>query len=90
MLNTYGAAKTPSDGASIQTQIQTSPDGITWTTQHTNVIADGYRLSGKQEGFTEAFVEQGILVRANVSQIGSTTAGGDLSISVGIKIGEVV
>lgn len=89
MLNTYGAVKTPSDGASIQTQIQTSPDGIIWTTQHTNVIADGYRLSGKQIGFTQAFVEQGTLVRANISQVGSTTAGDTLSVSVGMKIGEV-
>ena len=84
MLNTYSAVKTP--GGSIQTQIQTSPDGIIWTTQHTNVIAAGYRLSGKQAGFTQAYVEQGTLVRANISQAG---AGSDLSVSVGIKIGEV-
>lgn len=89
MLNTIAAVKTPSEGASIQTQIETSTDGVNWTPQHTNVISANQRLSGILTGFTEAFVDTGTLVRANVTQVGSTEAGADITVSVGIKIGEV-
>lgn len=88
MLNTIAAVKTPSEGASIQTQIETSTDGVNWTSQHTNTITADQRLSGILTGFTQAFVDIGTLVRANVTQIGDEVAGADITVSVGMKIGE--
>jgi len=89
LLNTIAAVKTPSEGAAIETDIATSTNGVDWTTQHTSVIAPGQRLSEILTGFTAPFVDTGTLVRARITQIGSDVAGADLTVSVGIKIGEV-
>jgi len=86
--NTYSGVKTAPDGDDIQIYVQTSTDGENWTTQHTNTISDGSKLSGKCETFSEEFIEEDTLVRFYINQVGSDTAGEDLTISVGIKIGE--
>lgn len=89
LRNTYSGVKTAPDGDDIEIYVQTSTNGTDWTTQHTNIISDGNKLSGRCETFTDDFVEEDTLVRFNIAQVGSDIAGEDLTFSVGIKVGEM-
>jgi hypothetical protein len=89
LLNSIPAIKTPAAGSAISYELETSTDGENWTYIHSNEIGAGDYLGSESETFTDAFLPENTLLRVNVTQIGSETAGSDLTVAVRLKIGVV-
>jgi len=86
LRNTFAAVKSPSVGADIEYEIETSTNGVDWTSIHTGTISEGEYLSGEQV-ITDVTLEEDTLVRLNITQVGDEdTEGTNLTVSVGVKL----
>lgn len=91
LLDTNLAVKTAPMGAAIEVDIQRSPDcGSTWWSIYSTkpTIAPGTRGGCGGDGvLSTEYICEGDLLRLDVTQVGSTVAGADLTVSLVVRQG---